>query len=111
MTEAPVKQAMKETQTHLDKFARFQNEASQPSWVFPVRKAGIARFAQLGFPTLHDEDWRFTNVAPIAKLPFKPVLQLSREALDSKAIGKLTFGGLPCSRLVFINGHYVPELS
>src|SRR5215472_2620670 len=111
MTEAPAKQAMKDTQTHLDKFARFQNEASQPSWVFPVRKAGITRFAELGFPTLHDEDWRFTNVAPIARLPFRPVLQRSRGALDSKAISHLTFGNLSCSRLVFLNGHYVPELS
>ena len=111
MIEASAKPALKETQAYLDKFARFQNEASQPAWVFPVRKAGIARFAQLGFPTLHDEDWRFTNVAPIAKLPFKPVLQLSRGALDSKAIGQFTFVGLPCSRLVFLNGHYAPELS
>ena len=38
--------------------------AAQPKWLLPVRKAGISRFAELGFPTLRDEDWRYTNVAP-----------------------------------------------
>ena len=49
-----------------------RSEPQQPAWLLPLRKAGMARFAELGFPTLHDEDWRFTNVAPLAKLPFKP---------------------------------------
>ena len=29
------------------------------------------RFAELGFPTTHDEEWRFTNVAPIARTNFR----------------------------------------
>jgi len=36
-----------------------------------LRKAALKRFTELGFPTLRHEDWRFTNVAPIAKIPFK----------------------------------------
>ena len=62
--------AMKETEPHQRKFEWFEKHAQKPSWVFPLRKAGIARFAELGFPTLHDEDWRFTNVSAVAKLPF-----------------------------------------
>jgi len=34
----------------------------------------MSRFAELGFPTLRDEDWRFTNVAAIAKLLSNPRL-------------------------------------
>ena len=34
--------------------------------------AAFARFAELGFPTTHDEEWRFTNVAPIARTTFAP---------------------------------------
>ncbi len=34
---------MKETEPHLEKFERFEKEAKQPSWVFPLRKAGITR--------------------------------------------------------------------
>jgi len=99
--------AMKETDPYLEKFERFEEQAKQPAWVFPMRKAGIARFAELGFPTLQQEDWRFTNVAPIARLPFKPILQVSRNSLTREAVAEFTFGRLAASRLVFVNGHYV----
>ena len=36
--------------------------ANQPVWLAPVRQAGAAQFTKAGFPTLKDEDWRFTNV-------------------------------------------------
>ena len=42
--------------------------------LMPLRKAGLARFSESGYPTLRDEDWRFTNVKPIAELPFRPTL-------------------------------------
>ncbi|MBV9745166.1 MAG: SufD family Fe-S cluster assembly protein, partial [Acidobacteriia bacterium] len=35
--------------------------------VHALREAALQRFEQLGFPTSHDEEWRFTNIAPIAK--------------------------------------------
>jgi Fe-S cluster assembly protein SufD len=33
-----------------------------------LRETAFQRFLELGFPTTHDEEWRFTNVAPIARL-------------------------------------------
>lgn len=36
-----------------------------------VREAAFQRFVELGFPTTHDEEWRFTNVAPIARQRFE----------------------------------------
>jgi Fe-S cluster assembly protein SufD len=103
--------AMKETDQYLETFERFEAQAKQPAWIFPLRKAGIARFAELGFPTLQHEDWRFTNVAPIAKLPFKPVLQPSPDGLTPEAIAQFTFGSVAANRLVFIDGHYAADLS
>jgi Fe-S cluster assembly protein SufD len=35
-----------------------------------LREAAFERFSALGFPTIHDEEWRFTNVAPIARGSF-----------------------------------------
>src|SRR6266481_1143397 len=102
---------LSKTDPHLEKFERFEREASHPSWVFPLRKAGIARFAELGFPTLQQEDWRFTNVAPITKLPFKPIFQPSKDGLTQDALSRFTFARLSARRLVFINGHYAPDLS
>jgi len=44
-----------------------------------IREEARQRFNELGFPTTHDEDWRFTSVAPIARvaqalLPAAPAL-------------------------------------
>ena len=41
-----------------------------PAALEQARQAAIARFAALGFPTTADEEFRFTNVAPIAATPF-----------------------------------------
>src|SRR6266699_6169331 len=101
-TEGP---AMKENDPHLEKFEWFETQPKQPSWLFPLRKAGLARFAELGFPTLQQEDWRFTNVAPIARLPFKPVFQPSRDGAAAAAGRKFSFGTLSANRLVFVDGH------
>ena len=38
----------------------------------PARHAAPRRFAGLGFPTVRDEEWRFTSVAPIAAATFAP---------------------------------------
>jgi Fe-S cluster assembly protein SufD len=97
--------------SYLQKFEKFEHENKQPSWVFPLRKAGIARFAELGFPTINDEDWRFTNVAPIARLPFIPAFNPSLNGLDAVPMGDFTFGTLPANRLVFVNGHFVSKFS
>jgi Fe-S cluster assembly protein SufD len=44
-------------------------------------------------------------------LPFKPVFQGSPDSLTREAIAEFTFGKLAATRLVFVNGHYVPGLS
>ncbi len=111
MTQAILNQSTRETDPYWEKFERSNLDARQPSWVYPIRKAAMSRFAELGFPTLHDEDWRFTNVAPIAKLPFLPVLEYSRGNLDAATVEKYSFVGLNASRLVFVNGHFSAELS
>jgi Fe-S cluster assembly protein SufD len=85
--------------------------AAQPKWLLPVRKAGIASFADQGFPTLHDEDWRFTNVAPIAKLNFKIAPEISVNGAESKTVDESVFAKLPGNRLVFVNGFFSAKLS
>src|SRR5260370_2633276 len=111
MAKTIVEANMQANGPYLEKFERFEKEAKSRPGVFPLRKAATARFAELGFPTLHHEDWRFTNVAPIAKLPFKPVFEPASDAPSAGQIAGFTFGKIPACRLVFINGHYSAELS
>jgi Fe-S cluster assembly protein SufD len=94
----------------LENFDRFESSL-QPSWLLPLRRAGIARFAEMGFPTVQEEDWRFTNVAPLARLPLRPAAEAANDAAAEAALGKYTFAGLPGARLVFINGQFSTALS
>ncbi|MGB6054986.1 MAG: Fe-S cluster assembly protein SufD, partial [Burkholderiaceae bacterium] len=32
-------------------------------WLAQQREAALARFARSGFPTTHDEDWKYTSVS------------------------------------------------
>jgi Fe-S cluster assembly protein SufD len=92
--------------------------AGAPAWLRELREAGIARFAELDFPTMKQEEWRFTSVAPIADTPFtrphaapasRTALALAPPAPSSAAVDALALGAGP--RVVFVDGRYVPELS
>ena len=50
-----------------------------------IREEARQRFSDLGFPTTHDEDWRFTSVAPIARTRFEPCGAGSQPAAASQA--------------------------
>jgi Fe-S cluster assembly protein SufD len=39
--------------------------AGNVAWLAELRRAAFARFEELGFPTPHNEDWRYTGVQPI----------------------------------------------
>ena len=98
------------TEPFLEKFRHFESGAK--SSLLPFRKAGLALFAELGFPTLQNEDWRFTNVAPLAKLPFAPMFEApAGNGAETQARKEFAFTKLSGTRLVFVNGHYSPKLS
>ncbi len=95
----------------IESFRKAPAPSGQPKWLAPLRTAGLANFTELGFPTLRDEDWRFTNVAPIAGLPFTPARPVIVNGAESKILGAAPFSQLPGCRLVFVNGFFSPELS
>ncbi len=78
-------------------------------WLRELRRAGFARFCEAGFPTTHDEDWRFTGVTAISNTVFRLVRDVpggvSRAQLEPWRVE-----GAAC-QLVFVNGHFAPELS
>ena len=105
-------QAKQDTDLYLDSFAQLQEEVEgkQPPWLQQIRQAAISRFSELGFPTPRQEEWKYTEVAPIRRTAFKPAAY-ERNGLTSERLNELSFGNLRCPRLVFVNGHYSAELS
>ena len=114
----------------LEHFTEFEKRASgsELPWLRKLRREAFARFCEIGFPTTHDEDWRFTSVAAIANTTFRLALicptfanegqmwategQAGAPHLPKSADvgGGLQMEGTGC-RLVFVNGHLAPELS
>ena len=84
--------------------------SAEPAWLRETRRAGIEKFAELGFPTPRNEDWHFTSVAPIAESVFSP-LRGSSGTIEQSALEPFTFAQSDWPLLVFVNGRYNAALS
>jgi len=80
-----------------------------PSWMDKLHRAGIEQFERAGFPARNDEQWRFTDISPIARTQFG--LATGEGRLANQAVEQFSFGRDAAVELVFINGHYSPQLS
>ncbi len=85
--------------------------AGEPAWLQTARRIGLNRFSELGFPTPRDEDWRFTNLAPLTALPFRLAPSASDHVVNGETLASLPFAQLPGDRLVFVDGRFAPERS
>ena len=100
-------QLLEEKNLFLEQFAEFEKAQRDPPWLRRIRNAAIARFAELGLPTTRHEDWRFTNLAALAKIPF----QLATASVLSTQLSAYARGLENCHRLVFVNGRVERTLS
>ena len=74
-----------------------------------LRQAAIERFAELGFPTPHDEEWRFTSARRRSpRSPFDRLAATARRAARSACRACVATTG-PRMRLVFVNGRFAPS--
>lgn len=104
-------QAVKEKSIYADAFSELTGaRAGEPSWVERLREGAFGRFEELGFPTTDEEDWKYTNVAPLARKAFRPAA-LEQVKLESAAVEPFVSAEARRSRLVFVNGVYSPEHS
>jgi Fe-S cluster assembly protein SufD len=81
-----------------------------PGWLVEARLAALAWVAEHGFPTRKDEDWRYTQLAPILELSLETTSSGQAHELTPDLVSALSadLGGI---RLVFINGHLDAALS
>ena len=89
----------------------FRDSASEPQWLRQVRRHGMTRFAELGFPTRRSESWRYLDLQPLQQKPLLPA-ELETGAHQA-APAQLAALELPDTgaRLVIVDGRFAPELS
>lgn len=106
-----MKQSTEQTPWYQSNFALFEKNLNgeSSSRLHAMRTEAMARFTEMGFPTTKHEEWRFTNVSPIARATFQPSFQPDAAGLTGEDVERMSFGAT--HRLVFVNGHFVKELS
>src|SRR5437868_12280876 len=87
------------------RLARKDAGVNEPSWLQNLRENSFDQFEQTGFPDTKQEEWKYTNVTPISKGDFAPVLASNGSALTKDgALTSFIYEEARDSRLVFVNG-------
>jgi len=95
---------------YLEAYTDFARQtASAPAWLRELRDTAFARFSAVGFPTLRDEDWRFTSLASLMRTRFR----LARGSENQFTVSDLVQWRMEgaAARLVFVDGRLEPQLS
>ena len=85
--------------------------SKDPSWLRQLREQSFERFEALGFPTVDQEEWKYTNTAPIVKSGLKPVIAANGLSVTDDALASFEYHEARDTRLVFLNGIFRQELS
>ena len=86
--------------------ARLEGE---PESLRALRARSLESFAARGLPRPHEEEWRFTNVGPVARTRFvRPSAGAGPDG-PGRALESARLAG--CHEVVFVDGRFAPELS
>ena len=80
-----------------------QTGTTEPSWLRRMREDSFAQFERVGFPSVKEEEWKYTNVAAIAKLQLAPASTNGRQQGNGLIIARV-YDETRKSQLVFVNG-------
>ncbi len=96
---------------YIGEFKKFENtlNGESTSSIHQLRKEAISNFSALNFPNTKDEEWKYTNIAPLLKYNFKP--SLLKGNITNDQVNKFLFDKLEHNLLVFVNGYYDEKLS
>jgi len=76
-----------------------------------AREEAFGQFERIGFPTVRDEDWKYTNTGPIARGDFSPVIRNGTAPSFENNVDTSAHPETQNSRLVFVNGIVQRNLS
>lgn len=88
-----------------------RKRADEPTWLSQRREAGFEEFLKAGFPTTRQEAWRFTNVQPVVRTPFRLADGDSTPRVSTRQLDELVGGAAPGQVAVLVNGVFRPDLS
>lgn len=102
--ESSYRQAFRELQE--------RQQSQGVDWLERLRGTAMDRFEEVGFPSVKNEEWKYTNVAPIAGIAFEPgFLQPAAHSVEAEQLSGFSCVETAQSQLVFVNGLLRKDLS
>jgi Fe-S cluster assembly protein SufD len=93
-----------------------QPSGGLPSWLLDLRQKSMSRFLAQGFPSVNLEDWKYTSLDSLTKMPFQaPLPHLKSQELGGQLqvdfLERSSFMSSDDLRIVFVNGFFSPAFS
>lgn len=104
--------ATKSVESYADRFGALEAGLAQSAqaWLVDLKQAAFARFSETGFPDPRHEEWKYTNVRPIASKGFADPSS-SQVIVDETQLSQFLFPELDAYVMVFVNGGFRADLS
>lgn len=100
---------------YLKNFHSFEEKLNgdSKSFMHDLRKSAINLLADTDFPSIKEEDWRFTNISPILEQNYIPAINLGKKnySLTKESIKQYLLGGFDFYLVTFVNGIFAEDLS
>ena len=96
---------------YISNFGEFEKRLNggKENSIHQIRKDALSNFGKLDFPSIKDEEWKYTSIAPLLKYNFVP--SVTEKKISKDVIKSLLFDEMEHSLLVFINGKFSSEHS
>jgi Fe-S cluster assembly protein SufD len=92
---------------NLSKIMELLSARQEPDWFNGLRINSLSRFNELGIPTVKDEDWKYTNLLPLANSNF----EITNDVKCSDSAPLQSYCQSDEVNIVFVNGTLSEELS
>ena len=105
-------QLVKEASAYEGAFRAFSENRKEPAWLRRLREDSFEFFEHAGFPTVDEEEWKYTNLAALARTNLEPALVGSaRGSTESNEAAPFVYDEARDSRIIFHNGIFQSALS
>lgn len=98
---------------YLSGFKDFESKLNgeSESYLHLIRKLAFEKLGNTEFPTMKNEEWKYTNVNPVLETNYIPAFISEKTVITADDVNERIYTGFDCYKMVFINGEYSEELS
>jgi Fe-S cluster assembly protein SufD len=90
-------------------FRALRDKNPTVAWVELVRESAMDRFESLGFPSVREEEWKYTNLAALARENFQPAT--ARGTISVSDVTRYCYPETESAHLVIVNGFLREDIS